>query len=131
MFLAKPPKWSRTPWRIGSSASKRVARGAVWISTSDDGNNLYRVDLASGRVEAVGTLGKAGEGEGIDATVLPSGSLHAVRVITGTTDVLFEHLGVPPARQGWIGWAVLGLAAVVFAGIGRWWIRTLRRRRSP
>jgi hypothetical protein len=107
-----------------------VARGAVWISTSDEGNNVYRVDLASGRVDRVGTLGKAGEGEGVDATALPSGSLHAVRVITGTTDVLFEHLGVPPARQGWIGWAVLGLAVVVFAGVGRWWIKTLRRRRS-
>jgi hypothetical protein len=23
---ANPPKWRRTPWRIGSNASKRVAR---------------------------------------------------------------------------------------------------------
>jgi hypothetical protein len=123
-----PPLRMTTTLRHTQGAS--VARGAVWISTSDDGNNVYRVDVASGRVDRVGTLGKAGEGEGIDATALSSGSLHAVRVITGTTDVLFEHLGVPPARQGWAGWVVLGLAVVVFAAIGRWWIRTLRRRRS-
>jgi hypothetical protein len=30
-LLAKPPKYSRTPCRIGSSASKRVARGAAWM----------------------------------------------------------------------------------------------------
>src|SRR5690242_10344497 len=30
MFLVKLPKCSRTPWRIGSSASKRVARAAAW-----------------------------------------------------------------------------------------------------
>jgi hypothetical protein len=123
-----PPLRMSTTLRHTQGAS--VARGAVWISTSDDGNDVYRVDVGSGRVDRVGTLGKAGEGEGIDASALSSRSLHAVRVITGTTDVLFEHLGVPPARQGWSGWVVLGLAVVVFAGIGRWWIRTLRRRRS-
>jgi hypothetical protein len=106
-----------------------VARGAVWVSTSDSANDVYRVDVGSGRVDRVGTLGKGGEGEGLDATALSSGSLHAVRIITGTTDVLFEHLGVPAARQGWAGWVVLGLAVVVFAGIGRWWIRSLRRPR--
>ncbi len=30
---AKPPKRCRTPWRIGSSASKRVARRAAWMPT--------------------------------------------------------------------------------------------------
>jgi hypothetical protein len=129
------PAWTPLPplrmsTTLHHTQGASVARGAVWIATSDNGNNVYRVDLASGRVDKVGTLGKAGEGEGVDATTLPSGSLHAVRVITGTTDVLFEHLGVPPARQGWIGWAVLGLAVVVFAGVVRWWIKTLRRRRS-
>ena len=30
---AKPPKAVRTPWRSGSSASKRVARRAAWMPT--------------------------------------------------------------------------------------------------
>ena len=106
-----------------------VARGAVWISTSDDGNNVYRVDLGSGRADRVGTLGKAGEGEGIDAAALPSGSLHAVRAITGTTDVVLEHLATPENRGAWANWLVVGLGVVVFAGVGRWWVRTRRRRR--
>ncbi len=33
MFLAKPPKQHRTPWRMGSSASKRVERRAAWMPT--------------------------------------------------------------------------------------------------
>ena len=33
MPCAKPPKWRRTPWRSGSSASKRVARRAAWMPT--------------------------------------------------------------------------------------------------
>jgi hypothetical protein len=107
-----------------------VARGAVWISTSDNGNNVYRVDVGSGRVDSVGTLGKAGEGEGIDATALPSGSLHAVRVITGTTDVLLEHLATPQNRGAWASWLVVGLAVPVFVGIGMWWVRTRRLKRS-
>ena len=32
-FLANAPKLCRTPWRIGSSASKRVARRAAWMPT--------------------------------------------------------------------------------------------------
>ena len=30
----------------------------------------------------------------------------------------------------WMGWVVVGLAVVVFAWIGRWWIRNRRRRRE-
>ena len=33
LSLAIPPKWRRTPWRIGSSASRRVARAAAWMPT--------------------------------------------------------------------------------------------------
>src|SRR3954451_17766186 len=31
--LANPPKCCRTPWRIGSRAWKRVARGCAWMPT--------------------------------------------------------------------------------------------------
>lgn len=56
-----------------------IADGAIWISTSDDHNGVYRVDLASGATTSVGTLGHIGaEGEGIDATALPSGAFHAL-----------------------------------------------------
>jgi hypothetical protein len=56
-----------------------VADGAVWIATSDDHNGVYRVDLTTGDTTSVGTLGHQGlEGEGIDATALPSGAFHAL-----------------------------------------------------
>ena len=56
-----------------------IADGAVWISTSDDSNGVYRVDLQTGETTSVGTLGHLGaEGEGIDATALPSGAFHAL-----------------------------------------------------
>src|SRR3954452_2884274 len=38
--FANAPKWRRTPWRIGSSASKRVARTAAWIPTHDEHGGL-------------------------------------------------------------------------------------------
>ncbi len=56
-----------------------VADGALWLSTDDDTHGIYRVDLASGEVTAVGSAGRVdGEGEGIDATDLPAGLLHVL-----------------------------------------------------
>jgi len=69
-----------------------VADGAVWISTSDPDNNVYRVDLATGETTSVGTLSHAGlEGEGLDATNLDSGQFHALinNPAEGTT--IFAH----------------------------------------
>jgi hypothetical protein len=64
---------------LHSTQGADVADGAVWISTSDANNDVYRVDLQSGATTLVGSLGHAGaEGEGIDATALPSGQLHAL-----------------------------------------------------
>lgn len=64
-----------------------VALGAAWLSAEDEVHGIYRVDLVSGVVVQVGTVGrlvKTGmfvpEVEGIDATPLPSGLLH---VLTG------------------------------------------------
>src|SRR4029079_9573274 len=43
-----------------------VADGAVWLSTSDDTNELFRVDLKTGQVDDLGSAGHVpGEGEGI------------------------------------------------------------------
>jgi len=106
-----------------------VARGAVWISTSDDGNNVYRVDIRTGAVTRVATLGKAGEGEGMDATALARGDLHVVRAITGTLDVLLQHLGPPEERATWPLWVVVGVGVPLLAGTTVWYVRNRRRRR--
>lgn len=56
-----------------------VYDGAVWLSTDDDTDGVYRVDLADGSVQSLGSIGRAdGEGEGIDATPLPRGELHVL-----------------------------------------------------
>jgi len=58
-----------------------VADGVIWLSTDDVVKGVYRVDLATGAVQQVGSLGHLdGEGEGIDATLLPSGLLHALSI---------------------------------------------------
>ena len=72
-----------------------VSGGAVWISTSDDHNGLYRVDAASGHVDVAGTLGQpGGEGEGIDATSLASGALHALVIDPNLIQVWLVHLDI-------------------------------------
>jgi hypothetical protein len=61
-----------------------IADGAAWLSTDDATKGLYRVDLATGHVDSLGSQGYLkGEGEGIDATPLPSGLLHALIVAPG------------------------------------------------
>ena len=56
-----------------------VRDGAIWISTSDAHNDLYRVSLGSGRVTWIGHHGHpGGEGEGIDITPLASGYIHTM-----------------------------------------------------
>jgi hypothetical protein len=105
-----------------------VARGAVWISTSDDGNHVYRVDMTTGHVDRVATLGATGEGEGIDATAVASGQLHVVRNVTGTLDVLLEHLDTPHQSNAWVKWLVPVAAVPLFVGIGVWTVRNRRRR---
>ena len=62
---AKPLQLSRTVERIQGGD---VADGALWLSTDDDHNGVYRVDLETGEVTDLGTAGHVeGEGEGIDA----------------------------------------------------------------
>jgi hypothetical protein len=108
-----------------------VARGAVWISTSDDGNHVYRVEMATGHVDRVATLGTTGEGEGIDATMTAAGQLHTLRnVIVNTPEVLFEHLDAPHQSNVWVKWLVPVVAVPLFVGIGVRTVRNRRRRRS-
>lgn len=56
-----------------------VHDGAVWLSTDDATDGVYRVDLLDGATESLGSIGRVeGEGEGIDATPLPTGDLHVL-----------------------------------------------------
>jgi hypothetical protein len=74
-----------------------IANGAAWLSTDDRTKGLYRVDLHTGRVDSLGSLGYLkGEGEGIDATPLPSGLLHALIVPPALAPVYLHDYRVGP-----------------------------------
>lgn len=69
-----------------------VFEGAIWIATDDAQRAVFRVDMKTGAVTQVATLGHAGgEGEGIDATELPSGFLHVLCIDATFVPVWFEH----------------------------------------
>jgi hypothetical protein len=69
-----------------------VYGGAIWISTDDAQHGVYRVDMQTGEVTLFARMGhKGGEGEGIDATELPSGILHAMCIDAKLVPVWFEH----------------------------------------
>ena len=72
-----------------------LADGAVWLSTSDATNELFRVDVATGQVDDLGSAGHVGgEGEGIDATLLKSGRIHTLTVDPQKTPIWFGHFAV-------------------------------------
>jgi hypothetical protein len=72
-----------------------VHGGAVWLSTDDATEGVYRVDLESGKVDALGSIGHVdGEGEGIDATPLPSGDLHVLSIDVNVATVRLIELQV-------------------------------------
>jgi hypothetical protein len=53
--------------------------GRAWLSTYDAHEGVYSVDLGTGAVQRLGSVGHAdGEGEGIDATSTASGDLHVL-----------------------------------------------------
>jgi hypothetical protein len=63
-----------------------VADGALWLSTDDDRNGAYRIDLETGEVSDLGSAGRVeGEGEGIDATGAPDGPL---RVLVADPEII-------------------------------------------
>jgi hypothetical protein len=77
-----------------------VAGGAIWICTSDAHNDIYRVNIKTGHVDLVGQIvDPPGEGEGIDATPLPSGALHAMVLDPDQTKVWIEHFAAPPTGR--------------------------------
>jgi len=69
-----------------------VARGYVWISTSDKNNDIYRVNERTGKVDHLGRhRHPGGEGEGLDASILPSGDLHTLMREAGSLTMWLEH----------------------------------------
>lgn len=84
-----PLHLDRTLERVQGAA---VARDAVWLSTDDALNSIYRVDIDSGAVsDAAVAPPEAGEGEGIDATALTSGDLHVTVVDADRAAVTLSH----------------------------------------
>jgi len=72
-----------------------ILNGVIWISTSDPQNDLYAVDQRTGTVRANGSIGHVGgEGEGLDASALPSGALHVLCVDPKIAPVWFEHFRI-------------------------------------
>jgi hypothetical protein len=76
-----------------------VRDGAVWLSTDDEHDGVYRVDVETGEVTDLGTIGRAdGEAEGIDATPIDpplatAGDLHVLTIDVTLAPVRFVHLG--------------------------------------
>jgi hypothetical protein len=117
-----------------------IRDGFIWICTSDDRNDVFRVSLATGHVDTIGQLGHpGGEGEGIDVTPLPSGYLHAMIIDPSQTNVWVEHFdlavssgvlagnGSPPVLPASGGRQALGPLGVVAAMSGAVLRRYLRR----
>jgi len=70
-----------------------VERGFLWLATDDATNGVYRVDLATGAVVDLGSAGQVdGEGEGIDATELPTGDLHVLVADPALVPMWVVHL---------------------------------------
>jgi hypothetical protein len=70
-----------------------VEGGYLWLSTDDANNGVFRVDLTTGAVVDLGSAGQIdGEGEGIDATDLPTGQLHVLVADPALVPMWVVHL---------------------------------------
>jgi hypothetical protein len=75
--------------------------GAAWLSTDDARDEVYRVDLATGAVQLLGSIGHVdGEGEGIDATPTAAGDLHVLSVDVKIVPVRQIELKVTASATG-------------------------------
>ncbi len=87
-----PLTMSRYLYKVQGAA---VGAGAVWLSTSDVGNPMYRVDLTTGQVTDLGSAGHGGgEGEGIAVAAVGSAFLHPLTVDPKLTPVWLGHFAV-------------------------------------
>jgi hypothetical protein len=77
-----------------------IADGAIWISTSDAHNDIYRVNMKTGHVDLVAQItDPPGEGEGLAVAQLPSGYLHATVLDPDMTKVWVEHFSRPTVSK--------------------------------
>jgi hypothetical protein len=77
-----------------------VYGGAVWLSTDDASEGVYRVDLAGGAVDALGSIGHAdGEGEGIDATPSTDADLAVLSIDADIVTVRLIQMKVTAAPK--------------------------------
>ena len=75
-----------------------VRDGAIWLSTDDENDGVYVVDLANGHVQRLGSIGHVdGEGEGIDATPTTHGDLHVLSIDVKIVPVRVIDLKRTPA----------------------------------
>lgn len=87
--------------RLGTLGSMRRSRPDLFVEVKGlqtslrATNGLYRVDLKTGQVDDLGSVGHlGGEGEGIDATKLPSGRIHTLTVDAAGAPVWLGHFAV-------------------------------------
>jgi hypothetical protein len=72
-----------------------VGAGAVWLSTADTDNPMYRVDLATGQVTDLGSAGhEGGEGEGIAVAPAANAYVHPLTVDRKLAPVWLGHFSV-------------------------------------
>jgi hypothetical protein len=80
----------------------RFGGDALLHSTDDPTDGVYRVDLDGGTVTPLGSIGHVdGEGEGIDATPAPAGTLHVLSIDVDVVPVRMIDLqvvGTPASR---------------------------------
>ncbi|MDQ1521972.1 MAG: hypothetical protein QOI55_3045 [Actinomycetota bacterium] len=95
-------KWRPLPPLRMSTRVERVQGadvygGAVWLSTDDATDAVYRVDVETGNVDALGSIGHVdGEGEGIDATPLAGTDLWVLSIDAKGVPVRVIELRVAP-----------------------------------
>lgn len=93
--MLEPLVMERTIERIQGAD---IAAGSIWLATDDEQNGVYRVDMETGAVDDLGSMGRpAGEGEGIDVTDLPSGLLHTLVANEAGIPMHLVHMSVAPA----------------------------------
>jgi hypothetical protein len=105
----KPPLRLSRPLENVQGAD--LGDGFVYLSTSDENNTLYRVELGTGTVTELGSAGHAGgEGEGIDFTKLASGRIHTLTIGNDKVSVFLADFEVPaPRRTGRAEQWILGI----------------------
>ena len=79
----------------GPLPRRRPLPRAAWLSTDDTIDGVYRVDLHTGAVQPLGSIGRVdGEGEGIDATPTRDGDLHVLTIDVNIVPVRLIDLKV-------------------------------------